>query len=298
MEAPVPASALIHSATLVSAGVFLIIKFYPIIEITHTQNYILIIGSITAAIGGVTAAAQTDIKKLLAYSTISHCGFLFICCSFGDVLTILVYLYLHGLFKASTFFCAGAIIKNQNTQDMRMMGLSFKKTPVDVLILIICSLNLGGLPFTVGYLYKNLFLQLIIDNQSYSIILGLQILALLSSVVYTFKIIFYSSFDYNKNLNNNNIILNLQFNQKKKNFLNYTNYSLYISSFVILLFSLIFYKFFYYVVLKNNIIIDFNFDIFLNKVNEEFYLDKLYKNYFNLYHNLYFLTFILLLFLK
>jgi NADH-quinone oxidoreductase subunit L len=76
MEAPVPASSLIHSATLVSAGIYLICRFQTLILLLDISYIFIIIGSITAAYGGIVAAAQTDLKKLLAYSTMSHCGFL------------------------------------------------------------------------------------------------------------------------------------------------------------------------------------------------------------------------------
>jgi NADH-quinone oxidoreductase subunit L len=76
MEAPVPASSLIHSATLVSAGIFLLCKFSALYSILDWTPYLVFLGSVTAAYGGVVSAAQTDLKKLLAYSTMSHCGFL------------------------------------------------------------------------------------------------------------------------------------------------------------------------------------------------------------------------------
>ena len=91
MEAPVPASALIHSATLVSAGIFLILKFYKIINFYNLNNLIFFLGSLTCCFGGICSAAQTDLKKLLAYSTISHCGFLFILCSFGNYIYIFIF---------------------------------------------------------------------------------------------------------------------------------------------------------------------------------------------------------------
>jgi len=76
MEAPVPASALIHSATLVSAGIYLICKFNTVFIVTGWSTSLALLGSVTACYGGIVAAAQTDMKKLLAYSTMSHCGFL------------------------------------------------------------------------------------------------------------------------------------------------------------------------------------------------------------------------------
>jgi NADH:ubiquinone oxidoreductase subunit 5 (subunit L)/multisubunit Na+/H+ antiporter MnhA subunit len=157
MEAPVPASALIHSATLVSAGIYLILKFQTLFVISQMLDVIFFLGSLTACFGGLIAASQTDMKKLLAYSTISHCGFIMASISLNNFLITIIYLYLHGLFKASTFFCAGSIIKTNNTQDMRLMGFGNTQN-LDTTSLIISAANLGGLPFTFGYLYKQFFI--------------------------------------------------------------------------------------------------------------------------------------------
>jgi len=95
MEAPVPASSLIHSATLVSAGVYMILRFNFIFDATQYSKLIIpVVGSLTAAYGGVSAAAQSDIKKTLAYSTISHCGFLMVLCSTEMNEFTILYLYV------------------------------------------------------------------------------------------------------------------------------------------------------------------------------------------------------------
>ena len=156
MEAPVPASSLIHSATLVSAGIYLLLKFQTLYIETCFFKNIFILGSITACYGGLVAASQTDVKRLLAYSTISHCGFIIAAIPLNNFVVVIVYLYLHGLFKAVTFFCVGSLIKYTNTQDTRYMG-QLKTQMFNTSTLTICSINLGGLPFTFGYLYKYLF---------------------------------------------------------------------------------------------------------------------------------------------
>ncbi len=91
MEAPVPASSLIHSATLVSAGIYLLLKFQPIVHITNLNNFIFFYGSLTAAFGGIGAASQSDMKKLLAFSTISHCGFIIASISLNNFLLSFLY---------------------------------------------------------------------------------------------------------------------------------------------------------------------------------------------------------------
>lgn len=124
MEAPVPASALIHSATLVSAGIFLILRFYPICQLSFIFYYLApLFGLLTACYGGLVAYFQMDVKRVLAYSTISHCGFLVALTALGSQDFVLLYLYVHGFFKALAFMCIGNVIRFcKNYQDIRRMG--------------------------------------------------------------------------------------------------------------------------------------------------------------------------------
>jgi NADH-ubiquinone oxidoreductase chain 5 len=197
MEAPVPASSLIHSATLVSAGIYLLLKFQILFNYTGLMSHIFFLGSVTACYGGIVAASQSDMKKLLAYSTISHCGFIVASISLNNFIVTVVYLYLHGLYKALTFFCAGSIIKFNGTQDTRLMGMN-KNQFINIITLTVASINLGGLPFTFGYLYKFLFLNYMVINPINIVGYGLNICGMLSSVVYVYKLIYYSCFDYRK----------------------------------------------------------------------------------------------------
>jgi NADH:ubiquinone oxidoreductase subunit 5 (subunit L)/multisubunit Na+/H+ antiporter MnhA subunit len=198
MEAPVPASALIHSATLVSAGVYLLLRFKYLIEIVQLENLLLYIGSLTAAYGGIVSAAQTDVKKLLAYSTISHCGFLFICCALNNDILTITYLYLHGIFKAMSFFCIGTFIRISGSQDSREMGNMSTLLPIDSILLIISSTNLGGIPFSIGFFYKDLFFCTLLNHSVSIINLGFIFIGLLSGAIYTFRLIYYTCFDCKK----------------------------------------------------------------------------------------------------
>lgn len=150
MEAPVPASALIHSATLVSAGIFLILKLYPLFEFSpFARTYILFFGSLTALFGGLCSIFQTDVKRLLAYSTISHCGVLMFLTFFKNPDLTIIYLYVHGFFKAIIFMCMGHVIRFANNyQDMRRMGGFYKYLPFEALISFVALINLGGVAFT------------------------------------------------------------------------------------------------------------------------------------------------------
>jgi len=275
MEAPVPASSLIHSATLVSAGIYLILKFKIIFTLTGLDNWIFVIGSFTACYGGLVAACQSDMKKLLAYSTISHCGFIFASIVLNNFIVTVVYLYLHGLFKAMTFFCAGSIIKINNTQETRLMGM-LKNHLILTITLIISSINLAGLPFTFGYMYKLLFLNFLIVNNFNLFCYGFLITGMLCSVVYCFKLIYYSCFDFRKGNMLNNIIL---LENKKNNNFYYFNIFKYIAFINILTASIIF-----YIVVKTYILKNF---FFFNTNNETLINDYIYLNEYILTKSIY-----------
>jgi len=273
MEAPVPASSLIHSATLVSAGIYLILKFQTIFMITNLMPFIFFIGSVTACFGGLVAASQSDMKKLLAYSTISHCGFIFASIALNNFVITIVYLYLHGLYKALTFFCAGSLIKNNGTQDMRLMGTA-KNQIINILCLIISSINLGGLPYTFGYLYKFLFLNMLIISPANFISYGFNIIGLLCGVVYVFKIIFYSCFDYRKGVLDT-ITLLIQ-----NNFMNFKALVYKFTVTKVVAFSIIYiFSIFFFIIVKFYILKHYIFFIYLpeTQVNDYMYLANILK---------------------
>lgn len=199
MEAPIPASALIHSATLVSAGVFLLLKFQVIVYNTWAFTIIGVLGSITALFGAIVSSAQTDVKKLLAYSTISHCGFLFVTIYLNNINLTLLYLYLHGFFKALTFFCVGNLVKiAKGSQDTRKMGSFYSLVPADSVLLIFCCINLGGLPLTVGFYFKHVFQVIVTTNFIFLYTAPFLVIAMLCGLIYSYRLIFFSIFDIKK----------------------------------------------------------------------------------------------------
>ena len=156
MEAPTPASALIHSSTLVIMGIYLIIRFNILFEFTFCGNFLLLIcGGTTVAFGAIAASFQNDIKKLVAYSTISQMGYLFCGCGFLAYSEVIFYLIVHALNKAFLFMLVGYIVHFffSNT-DLRTMGSLFFNAPDVAIILVFISLNLMGLPLTSGFLAK------------------------------------------------------------------------------------------------------------------------------------------------
>lgn len=272
MEAPVPASSLIHSATLVSAGIYLLLKFQPLFLHTNLMDCIFFLGSFTACFGGIVAASQSDMKKLLAYSTISHCGFIFASISLNNYIVSIVYLYLHGLFKAATFFCAGSIIKYNGTQDTRLMGMN-KNQILNIATLSVSSMNLGGLPFTFGYLYKFLFLNFMVINPINLVGYGLCIIGMLSSIAYVYKIIYYSCFDFRKGPFQLVVYL-IQNNKKnlKNLFKNHTFIKIVAFS-ILYLFAAIFYIIVKYYILKHYIFFYYTNDI---QVSDYAFLNDLF----------------------
>lgn len=200
MEAPVPASALIHSATLVSAGIFLILRLYPLFE--HSSIFYIvtpIVGICTAFLGGLSAFYQNDLKRILAYSTISHCGFLMFLTTLGSFEFTLLYLYVHGFFKAIAFFCVGNIIRfNKNYQDIRRMGQLWKYLPYEFSVIFVSMLNLSGLPFFFGFYIKHLLFTGVDNFLFSSIIYATLFLAALTGTFYFYKVAFYVFFDTKK----------------------------------------------------------------------------------------------------
>ena len=201
MEAPVPASSLIHSATLVSAGIFIILRLYPIFENSSYSFFLLpLIGSITAAYGGLAGSYQSDVKRILAYSTISHCGFLVFLTSFNINEFVILYLYVHGFFKASVFMCVGNILRiSKNYQDFRKMGIFYKYLPFECLTSFICLINLAGLPCSLGFYIKHLvFIGFDYNISFYYFILFNIFCGSLSGLFYSYRIFFYVFFDFKK----------------------------------------------------------------------------------------------------
>lgn len=294
MEAPVPASSLIHSATLVSAGIYLILKFQILFIITNLVSLIFIWGSITACYGGIVAASQTDVKKLLAYSTVSHCGFMFTTISLNNFLVTIIYLYLHGLFKAVTFFCVGSLIKYNNTQDMRLMGMN-KLNIVNTATLIVSSINLGGLPFTFGYLYKQMYLLYLITSNFSFIGYGFCILGMLSSVVYVYKLIYYSCFDFRKGSLNITPLFVQNYNISFKNDIYNFTFLKFFAFIVIYVYSFIFYFIVKYYVFDIYIYLYHSSEILINDLNYLTSFIKLKKYLISIYYLLFKLIILILI---
>ena len=193
MEAPTPASALIHSSTLVVAGVFLIIRFSILFEFTVITNYLLIlVGALTLSFGAVTAIFQNDIKKLVAYSTISQIGYLICGCGFCCYEEVVIYLIVHALNKAFLFVLVGYTVHffNANT-DMRQMGGAYPYSfEISVLLTGACF-NLAGLPYSAGFIGKELLVfQVLRDDFVSLLVRACWMVSFFFTPIYMFILVF------------------------------------------------------------------------------------------------------------
>lgn len=162
MEGPTPVSALIHAATLVTAGIFLIIRCSAIIEYApFTLNIILILGGLTCVFGSMVACAQNDIKRIIAFSTTSQLGYMFFACGLSAYNVALFHLLNHGFFKALLFLCAGAVIHSiYHEQDIRKLGGLIIFIPFVYSSFLISLLALIGFPFLSGFFSKEIIIEL------------------------------------------------------------------------------------------------------------------------------------------
>ena len=201
MEAPTPASALIHSSTLVVAGVFLVIRFSVLFEFTLFTNYLLIlVGGLTLSFGSITAVFQNDIKKLVAYSTISQIGYLVCGCGFGCYEEVLIYLIIHALNKAFLFVLVGYTVHffSGNT-DMRQMGGSYAYSFDITVLLFGACFNLAGLPYSAGFIGKEFLLfQVLRDDFVSLFVRGCWLVSFFFTPIYMFILIFIVAFGTKK----------------------------------------------------------------------------------------------------
>jgi NADH-quinone oxidoreductase subunit L len=160
MEAPSPVSALIHAATMVNAGVYLLARFYPAFApVPGWTTAVIVVGMLSALLAAVMALVATDLKRVLAYSTISQLGYMVYAIGAGGILAAQFHLFSHAIFKALLFLAAGAVIHALGTRDMRLMGGVGHQMPQVRAIFIMGALALGGLPFLNGFWSKELVLE-------------------------------------------------------------------------------------------------------------------------------------------
>jgi NADH-ubiquinone oxidoreductase chain 5 len=168
MEGPTPVSALIHAATLVTAGVFLIIRCSPLFEFAEVILIIIMfIGGVTAFFSATIAITQDDIKKVIAYSTCSQLGYMIFICGLSEYNLSLFHLINHAFFKALLFLSAGSVIHAvSGEQDMRKFGSLSKIIPFTYSMMLLGFLALCGFPFLSGFYSKDLILEMTFSKYS------------------------------------------------------------------------------------------------------------------------------------
>ena len=205
MEGPTPVSALIHAATMVTAGVFLVVRCSPIYELSPLGlEIVTLIGMSTAFFAATVALVQNDIKKIIAYSTCSQLGYMFFAAGVGAYNVAMFHLFTHAFFKALLFLGAGSVIHSfQNEQDIKNMGGVWRKLPFTYLMMIIGTLALTGFPFLSGFYSKDAIIEFAYLERgslsNYAAAIGI-ITAIFTSI-YSWRLIFltfHGSFNNNK----------------------------------------------------------------------------------------------------
>ena len=194
MEGPTPVSALIHAATMVTAGVFLVVRCSPIFEYSPvTLNIITVVGMTTAFFAATVALVQNDIKKIIAYSTCSQLGYMFFAAGVGAYNVAMFHLFTHAFFKALLFLGSGSIIHSfKDEQNINEMGAVYKKLPYTWILMIIGTLALTGFPFLSGFYSKDAIIEFayLKGNTAGYYAAGIGILTALFTSIYSWRLIF------------------------------------------------------------------------------------------------------------
>lgn len=193
MEGPTPISALIHAATMVTAGVFMVARFAPLFNLSPVaMDVVAVVGGATMFIGATIALTQTDIKRVVAYSTLSQLGYMMMACGLGGYIAGMYHLLTHGAFKALLFLgCGSVIIALHHEQDMKHMGGLKDKLPVTYWTFLIGALALSGFPLTAGYFSKDeLLLAAWMSSGLGKVLAVLGLLTALMTAFYTFRLVF------------------------------------------------------------------------------------------------------------
>lgn len=229
MEGPTPVSALIHAATMVTAGVFLLIRGSYLFEYSpFVLKLAVYFGALTVVVFSLVGLCQNDIKKIIAYSTCSQLGYMVLACGLSGYTLALFHLFNHAFFKALLFLSAGSIIHFMNNeQDLRRLNGIFKLLPLTSICFIVGSLSLAGFPFLSGFYSKDAILELLYfkyKNVNLIVILAVQFGVLLTAS-YSLKILYYLFFKKNFNYVSNFKWFEVNFNLiNVRTFFNFSQY--------------------------------------------------------------------------
>lgn len=225
IAAPTPVSALVHSSTLVTAGVYLLIRFNNLLIDSNMGKFLLLISGLTIFIAGLGANFEFDLKKIIALSTLRQLGLIIRILAIGFYKLAFFHLLTHALFKALLFICAGAIIHNiKNSQDIRDMGSLVISMPLTISCLNIANLALCGFPFLAGFYSKDIILEIVLISELNLFSVFLFFFSTGLTVSYSFRLFYYS------------FIINI--NQRSMNILNDNSFIIFKSIFGLLIFAI------------------------------------------------------------
>nr|YP_009905706.1 NADH dehydrogenase subunit 5 [Aphaenogaster famelica]QGW36311.1 NADH dehydrogenase subunit 5 [Aphaenogaster famelica] len=195
MAAPTPVSALVHSSTLVTAGVYLMIRFNSFLMLSKMNFILFFLSILTMFMSGMMALVENDLKKIIALSTLSQLGLMMMILSIGFKMVAFYHLLTHAIFKSMLFMCAGIIIHSlNNNQDIRLLGGLNNIMPFTMMSLYISSMALCGYPFLAGFYSKDLIMELIYIFKVNIFMLILIMISLSLTVIYSFRLYYYIFF--------------------------------------------------------------------------------------------------------
>ena len=199
IAAPTPVSALVHSSTLVTAGVYLLIRINLIIVEINISKFLRILGILTIIIAGVSAIVEIDIKKVIALSTLRQLGIIIIILGIGNPILSFFHLISHAFFKAILFICAGLIIHRiKDYQDIRKIGFNYINMNLSVSIIIVANIRLCGLPFLRGFYSKDIIIEIVIIKGKRFFLFFLLMIGTGLTVIYSCRLNFLISLNFIK----------------------------------------------------------------------------------------------------
>jgi len=199
MAAPTPVSALVHSSTLVTAGVYLLIRINLLIVEINIRKFLSVLGMLTIIMAGITAIVEIDMKKVIALSTLRQLGIIIIILGIGNPVLAFFHLISHAFFKAILFMCAGLIIHRiKDYQDIRKIGFNYLNINLSVSIMMIANIRLCGLPFLRGFYSKDLIIEIVIIKGKNIFLFLILILGTGLTVIYSCRLNFLISLNFIK----------------------------------------------------------------------------------------------------
>ena len=199
IAAPTPVSALVHSSTLVTAGVYLLIRMNLLIVEINIRKFLSVLGILTIIMAGITAIVEIDMKKVIALSTLRQLGIIIIILGIGNPVLAFFHLISHAFFKAILFMCAGLIIHRiKDYQDIRKIGFNYLNINLSVSIIMIANIRLCGLPFLRGFYSKDLIIEIVIIKGKNIFLFSILILGTGLTVMYSCRLNFLISLNFIK----------------------------------------------------------------------------------------------------